>query len=62
LIPIDNLLLEDAISVPQTVAPGRIVQRGEAVKEASRKPPQATVAKRCVVLLLDDVFDAETEV
>ena len=35
LVAVDNLLLEDAVAVPQTVAPGRVIQAGETVEEAS---------------------------
>lgn len=34
LVSVDNLLLEDTISVSQTIAPGRVVERGETVQKA----------------------------
>lgn len=34
LVPIDNFLLEDAISITETITPGRVVERGETVEEA----------------------------
>lgn len=62
LVPIDDLLLEDAVPVPQPIAPGWIVEGGEAVEEASGESPQAAVAKGSIVFLPNDVLNAETEI
>lgn len=62
LVSIDNLLLEDTISVTQTVAPGGVVERRQTVEEASSKTSQATVAEGSIVLLLDNILNAETKV
>lgn len=51
LISVDNLLLEDAISVPQAISPGRVVQGGHAVKKTCSQPAEAAVAKSSVMLL-----------
>ena len=48
---VDNLLLKDAISVTQAISPGRVVQRGHAVKETCGQSAEATVAESSVVLL-----------
>jgi hypothetical protein len=61
LVAVDYLLLEDAVSVPQTIAPGGEVQRGHGVQEAGGQAAEATVSKSSVVLLFDDILDAETE-
>lgn len=61
LVTVNDLLLKDAVAVPQAVAPGRVVETGEAVEEASGQPAQTTVAEGGVVLLFNDVLDAETE-
>ena len=62
LVAINDLLLEDAIAVPQAVAPGRVVQAGETVEEAGGQAAQTAVAQGRIVLLLDDILDAEAEV
>lgn len=61
LVPVDNLLLEDSVAVPQTVAPGGIVETRETVEEASRQTAETAVAQRSIVLLRDDILDAEAE-
>lgn len=35
LISVDNLLLEDTISISKSIAPSRVVERGERVEETS---------------------------
>lgn len=62
LVTVYDFLLEDAVSVPQTVAPGGVAQGSQAVQEARREPAEAAVSEGCVVLLLDDVFDPEAKV
>ena len=61
LIAIDDLLLEDTVAVPQAVAPGGVVQRGQGVQETRSQTTKAAVTQRGVVLLLDDILDPETE-
>lgn len=62
LITINNLLLEDTVFVSQSVTPGGIVERGQAVEEASGKTAKTAISKRSVVLLTDNVFHAEAEI
>jgi len=62
LITINDFLLEDTIPVPQTITPSRIVQRCQTVEEAGSQTAQSAIAQRSVVLLLNNVLDAETEV
>lgn len=62
LVSIDNLLFEDTVPIPQTVTPRRVVQRREAVEETGSKPAQAPISKCGVVLLLNNIFDAEAEI
>jgi hypothetical protein len=62
LISIHNLLLEDSISVSQSVSPSRVVQRGKRVQETSSKTTETTISKCSVVFLLNDVLNAETKV
>ena len=59
LISIHNLLLEDTISITESVAPCRIVQSGQAVKEAGCKSTKATVSESSIVLLRYDIFNSE---
>jgi hypothetical protein len=62
LIAIDDLLLEDSVSVTQTVTPSGEVKRSQAIQEASGQTTQATVSESSIVLLADDVLNAESEV
>lgn len=62
LVSVNDLLLEDAISVSQAIAPGGIVEGGQTVEEASSQATQATISEGGVVLLGDDIFDPEAEV
>ena len=62
LISVDNLLLEDAISVTQAISPSRVVQGGHAVKETCSQPTEAAIAESSVVLLRYDILDSEAEV
>lgn len=61
LITVDNLLLEDTVAVPQTVAPGWVVEGCKTVQEASSETTQATVAQSSIMLLLNNVLNAETK-
>lgn len=62
LVSVNNLLLENTIAVSQSVPPGGIVETGKTVEETSRQSAQAAVAQGGVVLLADDVLDAEAEI
>lgn len=62
LITIDNLLLEDTISVSQTITPSWHVQRSHGIKKASGKTAQATVSESSIVLLGNDVFNSEAKI
>ena len=61
LIPIDNFLLENTISVSKTITPGGVVKRGQTVKETSSQSAKATVAQRSIVLLSNDILNSESE-
>lgn len=61
LVAVNDFLFEDSVSVAKTVAPGGVVEAGQAVEEASSKATQATVAQTCIVFLGDDVLDSETK-
>jgi hypothetical protein len=62
LVAVDNLLLEDTVSVSQAVAPCGKVERGETVQEAGGKSTKTAISKRSVVLLLNDILNVETEI
>lgn len=62
MITVNDLLLEDTVSVPQPIPPGGVVEAGQTVEEASRQATQAAVSQGGVVLLADDVLDAEAQV
>ena len=49
-------LAENAVFVTDGIAHGGLADGGKSVKEAGGKPPQASVAKTCVRLLLVDFF------
>ena len=61
LVSIFNLLLKDTVSVSQAVAPCCIVERGHRVEEASCESAETTIAESRIVLLLDNVFNSETQ-
>ena len=44
LVPINDLLLEDTVTVSQTIAPGGEVERGKTVKEAGGKTTETAIA------------------
>jgi len=62
LVAIDDLLLENAVAIPQTVAPGGVVQARQTVEEASREAAKTAIAQGGVVLLLDHILNAEAKV
>jgi hypothetical protein len=62
LITVNDLLLEDTVTVTQPVSPGRVVERGHGVEEAGGEASETAVAERSVVLLGDDIFHAEAKV
>lgn len=61
LVTIHNFLLEDSISVSQPVTPSWVVEGGERVQETGSQSTQTTISKSSIVLLIDDVLDAETK-
>ena len=56
-----DLLIEDAILVPNPVTDRRNVQRGQRVHEARSQPPQPTVTKARLLLLLDQHTQVEAQ-
>jgi len=62
LVALDDFLLEDAVAVSQTVAPGRIVERGEAVKEAGGKTSKTAIAQGGIMLVFNNVLNAEAQI
>ncbi len=62
LVSVDDLLLEDAVTVSQTVAPGRKVERGQAVEEAGGKSAETSISQSGIMFLFNDVLNAETQV
>ncbi|GJC79271.1 hypothetical protein ColLi_02109 [Colletotrichum liriopes] len=61
LVAVDDLLLEDTVPVSQSVAPGGEVEGSQTVKETSSQPAKTTVSECSIVLLLNNVLNAETE-
>jgi hypothetical protein len=62
LIAIHNFLLEDTISVSQSVSPGWVVERCQGVQETGSQTAKATITKGSIMLLLNDVLDAKAKV
>lgn len=62
LIPVHNLLLEDAVLVPETVAPSWNIESGHAVEEAGGKTTETTIAQSSVSFLGYYVFKAEADI
>ena len=54
-------LAENAVFVTDGIAHGGLADGGKSVKEAGGKPPQASVAKTCVRLLLVDFFRGNSQ-
>ena len=61
LVSINDLLLEDAVTVPQAIAPGWVVQRRKTVEEARSEASQPAIAEGSIVFLLDDILDPEPQ-
>lgn len=62
LISVDDFLLEDAISITQTIAPGGIVQRSHTVKKTRSQPAESAVTESSVMFLRYNILDSESEV
>lgn len=62
LVSVDNLLLENAVTVAKTVSPGGVVERGETVEEAGGKATKTAVSESSVVFLGNNVFNSETKI
>ena len=61
LVAVNDLLLENTVAVAKTVAPGGVVERRKTVEEAGSQATKAAVAQSGIVLLLDDVLNAEAK-
>jgi hypothetical protein len=61
LVSIHDLLLENAISVSQTITPRREVQRCHGIQEASSKSAKTAISKSSIMFLTNDILDAESE-
>ena len=59
LSAINNVLLEHAVVIANTVAASRQSQRCQRVQEAGRQAPEATVAKTRVVFFIDQIFQIQ---
>mmetsp|Transcript_42557 Transcript_42557/g.106218 ORF Transcript_42557/g.106218 Transcript_42557/m.106218 type:complete len:307 (+) Transcript_42557:3078-3998(+) len=62
LTALDDLLLEDAVRVPDAVAPDGIVERGHGVEEAGSQTAQTAIAQRRVVLVLIQLLQVVSDV
>jgi len=61
LVSIDDLLLEDAVSVSKSVSPCWVIECCETVEEACSKPSKTAVAESSIMFLRDDVLNPETK-
>jgi hypothetical protein len=61
LVAIHDFLLENTISVSQSISPGWHVERSQGVQETGSQTTKTTITKSSIVLLVDDVLNAETE-
>ena len=59
LVAIDYLLFEDTVPVTQSITPGWVVECCHAVKETGSQTTKTSVSKRCIMFLVDDIFNAE---
>lgn len=62
LVAVDDLLLENTVAVAQAVAPGRVVERSQAVEETGSKTAEATVTESGIVLLSNNIFNSEAKI
>lgn len=62
LVAVDDLLLENSISVSEAVTPCGEVERGQTVEETSGESAETTVAESSIVLLANDILDSESKV
>lgn len=62
LVSVDDFLLEDAISITQTISPGGIIQRSHAVKKTRSQPAESAVAESGVMFLGYDILDSESKI
>ena len=62
LVAINNLLLEDTISVSQSISPSWVVERSQGIEEASSQSTEATISKCSILFLVDDILDSETQI
>ena len=62
LVAIHNLLLEDTVSVSQSISPCRHVEGSHGVQETGSQTTKTTISKSSIVLLLSDVLNPETKI
>jgi hypothetical protein len=62
LVSVNDLLLENTVSVSKTVAPRWEVERGQTVEEASCKSAKTSIAQGSVVLLGDNILNPEAKI
>ncbi len=62
LVAVNDFLLDDAVAVAETVAPGWVVKGCQAVKEAGCQAAETAIAQSGVVLLLDNVLDPKAKI
>jgi hypothetical protein len=62
LVSIDNLLLEDSISVSQSITPGWKVQGSHRVQEAGSETTETTISECSIMFLINDVLDTEAKI
>lgn len=62
LVSVHNFLLENTISVSQSIAPSWIVKRGKRVQETSSKTTKTTISQSSIVLLINHILDFEAEI
>lgn len=62
LVSVHNFLLENTIAISQSITPCRVIERRKGVQETSSQSAETSISERSIMLLVNDVLDAETKV
>lgn len=62
LVSIHNLLLKNTITIPQPIAPSRVIERCQTIQKACREATKTAITKRSIMLLLDNILNTEAQI
>lgn len=61
LVAVNDLLLEDTVSVAETVTPSWVIEGSKGVEEAGGETTKTTITESGIVLLVNDILDSEAK-